>query len=103
MHLLQIFIPLRDNNDKPFPPGHYTRIRKTLTEECGGVTAYTHAPAEGLWKDKHDGGQHDEMVIFEALIAKCDKSWWRKYKKQLETTFAQDEIMIRIHKVKILK
>ena len=68
-----------------------------------GVTAYTHTPAEGLWKDKHDGGQHDEMVIFEALIAKCDKSWWRKYKKQLETTFAQNEIMIRIHKVKILK
>jgi hypothetical protein len=47
MHLLQIFLPVRNNNDKPFPKGHYTRIRKTLTKEFGGLTAYTRAPAEG--------------------------------------------------------
>lgn len=80
MHLLQAFIPVRDNHGKPFPTGPYTRIRRTLTEEFGGVTVYTHVPAKGLWKDNEDGTQQDDQVIFEALVAKFDKSWWRKYK-----------------------
>ncbi|MBK9307955.1 MAG: hypothetical protein IPM58_12925 [Nitrospira sp.] len=89
--------------NKPFPKDHYTRVRTTLTKEFGGLRAYTHAPAEGLWKDKQDDAQQDRIVIFEVLDAKFDKSWWRKYKKQLETSFAQDEIVIRIQKVKLLK
>jgi hypothetical protein len=103
MHLLQIFLPVRNNNDKPFQKGHYTRIRKTLTKEFGGLTAYTRAPAEGLWKDKQDDARHDDMVIFEIMTEKLDKPWWKQYKKELETTFAQDEIIIRVQKVEILK
>ncbi len=100
MHLLQIFLPVRNNNDKPFPKGHYTRIRKTLTKEFGGLTAYTRAPAEGLWKDKQDDARHDDMVIFEIMTEELDKPWWKQYKKELETTFAQDEIIIRVQKVR---
>jgi hypothetical protein len=103
MRLLQIFLPLRDNRDKAFLKNHYTQIRKTLTKEFGGLTAYTRAPAEGLWKDDQKNAQHDEMVIFEVMAAKVDKPWWKKYKKQLEKTFAQDEIIIRVQKVKLLK
>jgi hypothetical protein len=102
MRLLQIFLPVRDNKNKPFPKAHFTRIRETLTKEFGGLTAYTHAPAEGLWKDERNDAQHDEMVIFEVLAADFDKPWWKKYKKQLEKTFSQDEIIIRVQKVKIL-
>jgi 2-hydroxychromene-2-carboxylate isomerase len=102
MHLIQMFIPVRDNKNKAFPKGHYADIRMTLTKEFGGLTAYTHAPAEGLWKDDQKDTQHDDMVIFEVMAAELDKKWWKKYKKQLELTFAQDEIIIRAQKVKIL-
>jgi hypothetical protein len=37
------------------------------------------------------------------MAAKVDKPWWKKYKKQLEKTFAQDEIIIRVQKAKLLK
>lgn len=60
MRLLQIFLPIRDNKDKPFPKGQYMRIRKTLIKEFSGLTAYTHAPAEGLWKGDHKNAQRDE-------------------------------------------
>jgi hypothetical protein len=43
------------------------------------------------------------MVIFEIMTEKLDKPWWKQYKKELETTFAQDEIIIRVQKVEILK
>jgi hypothetical protein len=103
MRLLQIFLPVRDNKNKPFPKENYTRIRETLTKEFGGLTAYTRAPAEGLWKNEQNSAQRDDMVIFEVMVAQFDKRWWKKFKKQLEKTFAQDEIMIRVQKVKILQ
>lgn len=103
MRLLQIFLPVRDNKTKPFPNGHYTRLRKTLTHKFGGLTAYTRAPAEGLWKDDQNSAQRDDMVIFEVMAAAVDKPWWKKFNKELQQTFAQDEIIIRVQKVKILK
>ena len=102
MRMIQIFLPVRDNKGKPFPKGQYTGIRKTLTKEFGGLTAYTRAPAEGVWKDEQCDMQPDEMVIVEVLAAELDKKWWKNYKKELEQTFAQDAIIIRVQKVKIL-
>ncbi len=103
MHLIQIFLPVRDNNKKAFPKVKYIRMRKALTKKFGGLTAYTHAPAEGLWKDDQNDAHHDEMVIFEVMAPKLDKQWWKKYKQWLENTFAQDEIIIRVHNVMILE
>jgi hypothetical protein len=42
----------------------------------------------------------DDMVIFEIMTEELDKPWWKQYKKELETTFAQDEIIIRVQKVR---
>ena len=103
MQLLQIFLPVRDSKDKPFPRGNYTLIRNELTKKFGGLTTYTRAPAEGLWRDEKNDAHHDVIIIFEVMTAKLDKRWWSKYKKELEKIFAQDEIIIRVQKVKILK
>ena len=103
MHLIQMLLPVHDNKGKAFPTKNYSRIRETLTQEFGGLTAYTRAPAEGLWKDDQKAARHDAIVIFEVMAFKLAKPWWKKYKKQLEHTFAQDELIIRVQKVKILK
>ena len=103
MHLIQIFLPVHDNKGKAFPTNNYSRIRETLTKEFGGLTAYTRAPAEGLWKNERNDAKRDDMVIFEVMATKLAKPWWKKYRKQLETTFAQEELIIRVQKVKILK
>lgn len=102
MHLIQIFLPVRDNNGKAFPQERYARIREELTKKFGGLTAYTRAPAQGFWKDDQNDASHDDIVIFEVMAAELDGAWWQDYKRQLKTTFAQDDIIIRVQKIMIL-
>jgi hypothetical protein len=39
VHLVQILLPLRDNDGKSFPREVLEDVRHTLTEPFGGVTA----------------------------------------------------------------
>lgn len=75
MHLIQIFLPVRDNNDVVFPTQNYSRIRELLTQQFGGLTVYTRAPAEGLWKDERNASHHDDLVIFEVMATELHESW----------------------------
>jgi hypothetical protein len=102
MHLIQIFLPVRDHNDQAFPRHHYNRVREVLTRQFGGLTAYTRAPAEGLWKDERNAAHRDDIVIFEVMAAELNETWWKQYKQELEQTFSQNEILIRVQPVLIL-
>jgi hypothetical protein len=94
MHLVQILLPLADNAGRRFPRELYGRVRAELTERFGGLTAFTRAPAEGLWTE---GGEtsRDEIVIFEVMAKTLDRDWWRSYRRDLEERFRQDVIVIR--------
>ena len=66
MHLIQILLPLRDNAGQPFPRAHYAEVRAELTERFGGLTAYSRAPAEGVWDEGGDGPPvRDDIVVHE--------------------------------------
>jgi hypothetical protein len=95
MYLIQILLPVRDNQGQAFPRAELERVRSELTERFGGATAYLRAPASGLWKD--DGGDvaRDEVVILEAMVPHLEREWWRLYREELERRFRQEEILIR--------
>jgi hypothetical protein len=101
MQLVQILLPLYDNTGQPFGEELYTEVRRDLSERFGGLTAFTSAPAQGLWTN--EGRTHsDEIVVFEVMTADVDVAWWRRYREALETMFRQDTIVIRAHTVTIL-
>jgi hypothetical protein len=101
MHLIEIFLPLRDNEGSPFAAGNYADIRKTLTEKFGGLTAFSRAPADGT--DKEGGRErHDELVVFEVMTDAPERGWWSAYRKELERRFRQDRILIRMSEVTLL-
>ena len=94
MHLVQLLLPLYDNDGNHFPPEPYRVVRTELSERFGGLTAFTSAPAEGLWTE--DGKtSHDEIVIFEVMAESLERDWWRDYRQSLERRFRQDEVVIR--------
>ena len=95
MHLVQILLPLRDNDGNPFPRAALDRVRHELTERFGGATAYMRSPAAGLWKDDEGDVAHDEVVAVEAMVPHLDLEWWRLYRADLERRFRQDEVVIR--------
>ena len=101
MHIVEIFLPLFDNDGQRFGPQLYTRVREQLVERFGGLTAFTRSPAEGLWED---GGERsrDEIVIFEVMSDGLDRNWWERYRAELERRFRQDAIVVRAHEVEIL-
>jgi hypothetical protein len=101
MHLIQILLPLYDNAGTPFPPDLYSDVRHELTERFGGLTAFTRAPAQGLWKNEGKTTR-DDIVVFEVMAAQIDAGWWAAYRKKLEAIFRQDTIIIRAQPVTIL-
>ena len=101
MHLIQILLPLYDNDGEAFGEELYSKIRSELTERFGGLTAFTSAPAQGLWKSEGKT-KHDEIVVFEVMTADIDAQWWKHYREALETAFRQDTIVIRAQPVSIL-
>jgi len=98
MYLIQIFLPLYDNNKQPFDKNLYNEIQDQIKEKFGGVTLYRHAPAQGLWEDENGNTNYDELITAEVMTEDLNQEWWQQYKHQLEQIFKQEEILIRVSK-----
>ena len=93
MHLIQLLLPLHDNNKQEFPNAYFLKVREELTDRFGGVTAFVRSPAVGLWKDVNEVSR-DDMVMSEVISSQLDKEWWSKYRTQLQKEFRQEELLI---------
>lgn len=102
MHLVQIFLPLRDNAGRPFPAALWRQVRDELLERFGGLTAHARAPATGLWQDEDKDTVRDDIVIHEVMTDTLDEAWWRDYRRELERRFAQEAIVVRVQDVRLL-
>ncbi|MBT1688279.1 hypothetical protein [Dawidia soli] len=100
--LIQIFLPLYDNDGHPFPQTSYKNLQVVLTEKFNGVTVYQRAPAKGLWKEDRENIVRDDLVIYEVVTAGLDHSFWTDLKEQLLKEYRQQEIMIRSTPVELL-
>lgn len=94
MHLIQLLLPLYDNDRRPVGNTLHAQVKDELSERFGGLTAYTRAPAEGRWQDGAEK-VYDEMVIYEVMVDTVDAEWWLAYRHTLEARFRQGEIVIR--------
>ena len=95
MYLVQILLPLYTNERQLFPDEAYDRVRETLTERFGGVTAYQRSPALGHWKQTEAVTLRDDIVVFEVMLETLDRAWWADYREQLRQTFRQDKLIVR--------
>jgi hypothetical protein len=93
-HLVQMLLPVYDNNRRRFSKDQYEEVRTKLTERFGGLTAYTRAPAEGLW-GTGSAVKKDDIVVVEVMVESLDRGWWRDYRRELERLFRQEQIVVR--------
>jgi hypothetical protein len=94
-HLIQILLPLYDNQGTPVSSSLFRAVREELTTRFGGLTAYTRAPAEGLWKEDEQHTTRDQIVIYEVMADDLETEWWSEYRHGLERRFRQEEIVVR--------
>jgi hypothetical protein len=102
VHLVQLLLPLYDNGGEPLPRSLYAAVRDELTERFGGLTAYTRAPAEGVWQDTTARRTRDDIVIYEVMTDELDTRWWADYRRELEVRFRQDALVARAQEIRLL-
>ena len=102
MRLVQILLPLYDNQRQPFPKAFFDRVREGLTKQFGGVTAFVRSPAVGVWENESGAVCRDDIVLFEVMVDGVDRAWWETYRRMLEQQFNQDAILIRATEVELL-
>jgi hypothetical protein len=102
MYLMQIFLPLYDNNGEKFSATDFREVRDELMQHFGGITAYARSPAHGLWQQEDGAAVHDDLVIYEVMVEELDHAWWRACKARLEQRFRQEALLIRAQAVQIL-
>jgi hypothetical protein len=95
MYLVQILLPVNDNQGQHFEPDDFVQLRAELADRFGGVTTYMRAPARGLWKDDTGETTRDDIVIFEVMTSDLDRDWWAGFRKDLEGRFRQDSVIVR--------
>jgi hypothetical protein len=98
--LVQILLPLCSNEGKAFPKAYFSAVKLELSTRFDGLTAYSRASAEGLWRT----GQklkRDNIVVYEVMADRFDVAWWRKYKRSLEKMFRQESLVVRAQRIKM--
>ena len=103
MYLIEILLPLTGNDGAPFPQPLFGEVRRELVERFGGLTAFSRAPAEGVWDGGEEGAPaRDDIVVFEVMAETLDRGWWADWRRRLEERFAQDEIVVRSREIERL-
>ena len=100
-YLIQLLLPLSDNEGHHYEQRLFRDINATLTEKFGGVTAYSRAPAKGTWiNDDHE--EWDDMIVIEVMAVSLDRDWWLTFRQRLEIAMRQAEIVVRNHAIERL-
>ncbi len=99
--LVQMLLPTHDKAGAAMPAELFVQTRQELTDQFGGMTAYTRPLARGLWSDD-GGGAGDELVVFEVMVDELDRDWWDAYRQRLEGRFHRGGIDVRSSKVRRL-
>jgi hypothetical protein len=101
MYLVQLLLPVTDNEGNDFPEQVMRDVQTELCERFGGLTAYSRAPAKGIWA--HDGArQKDDIATVEVMADELDEDWWVDFRKRLEKLLGQEELVIRAHEIRKL-
>jgi hypothetical protein len=101
MYLVELFLPVYDNDGRRFATSRYTEVRQTLIDKFGGLTAFTRAPAEG--SERSDGTERrDDIIVFEVMTEILDAPWWNAYRKSLEALFSQERLVVRATRTTVL-
>jgi hypothetical protein len=101
MHLIEVLLPLADNQGRKFSDETLRSIQGELSDKFGGLTAHSRAPAKGVWVQGRQK-QQDDIVLVEVMANDLDAHWWQGFRRRVETLLRQDEIVIRAHEMRKL-
>jgi hypothetical protein len=102
MYLVQLLLPVQSEKGQPFERALFKRLEQELTDRFGGLTAYTCAPATGLWEEQPGHTVREQVVVYEVMADNLEPEWWATLRQRLEAQFAQDELVVRAQEIQRL-
>ena len=69
MFLVEILLPLYDNEGRRFGAGEFDRVSEELAGRFGGVTAFRRSPAEGVWREGGGESRDDSPWAYRDMAA----------------------------------
>lgn len=100
MKLVQLFIPLYDNDGMPFKDDLFVSLKEQLAEKFGGVTIYRQTT--GFWKQSEGPAQKDEILIYEVMVKTIETKFWKELKERLLKAFRQESLLFRFFDIELL-
>ncbi len=83
MQIVEVFLPLDTGSGIAIDAEVIEGIVGGLADRFGGATAFTRAPADGLWK-QGSTMEKDRILIIEVMVSALDQAWWKDYRNKLE-------------------
>jgi hypothetical protein len=99
--MVQILVPLSDNDGELFAPATLKGIQDELAIQFGGLTAYSRAPAQGVWATDNQPTL-DDIVVVEVMVGKLDNDWWKGFRSRTERLLRQEQLVIRALPIDLL-
>lgn len=101
MYLVQILLPLFDNQSRRFQQHLFDTVANEVTDKFGGLTAYTRSPAQGRW---HRSGEtsYDDVIVLEVMTPRLHRRWWKEFRAQLQHRFRQEQVIVRAQTIELL-
>lgn len=99
MHLIQLLLPVMRDGSQDVS---LREVRARLTSRFGGVTAYSRAPAQGVWVDDANGVVRDDVIIVEVMADDVDRAWWKEFRAYLEARLDQELVVVRATRIEML-
>ena len=75
MYLVQLLLPVEDSLP-PSADSVLEKLKRELASRFGGFTAFTQAPAEGLWAPGSGPEERDRIIVVEVMTDSLDRRWW---------------------------
>jgi hypothetical protein len=101
MHIVQILLPISDNKGKPFPSSILKGVQTELASRFGGLTAYSRAPAQGIWT-RPSSRALDDIVVVEVMVDAMERDWWHAFRHRTEHLLKQHKLVVRAFKIEML-
>jgi hypothetical protein len=93
--LIQLLLPVTDNAGRRFPDSVWEGLKDKLVERFGGVTAFARTPAEGVWEPSPDRRTSEDVFVVEVMSETFEVAWWSNLQMELESSLAQEHVVIR--------
>jgi hypothetical protein len=101
---IDIYLPLEDNDGRPFLEARFVGVQRELLARYGGVTSTQRQfPLEGLWRFKRRVFQ-DLVMVFTVMDFREESQlqairYLEKLKERLKKRFDQIEVLITLQEL----